>query len=60
MVVIYLNYRSLPDTFASLYILFRMNFCVCGLVLILIFFPQAVISLVDQTGREKVKLHVDD
>ena len=60
MVVIYLNYRSLPDTFASLHILFGMIFCVCGLVLILIFFPQAVISLVDQTGREKVKLHVDD
>ena len=60
MVVIYLNSCSLPDTFASLHILFRMNFCVCVSVLILIFFPQAVISLVDQTGREKVKLHVDD
>lgn len=33
--------------------------CFC-IGLILIFFPQAVISLVDQTGREKVRLHVDD
>ena len=64
MVAICLNYRSLPDLFTSLNILFRIVFffvCVCVCVCIeVFFFPQAVISLVDQTGREKVRLHVDD